>query len=265
MQTDEALAARVEKEIKAKPEERVFSFDWQGEKVWLKQPEHVRNTAWINFARWACGVLGLHILQPGNTTNGKRALEIEGARLRRLTRLGMPVPRCVGQGDGWLVISDVGKCADTILTDKAIDYEERRAVLRELARNLAGLHREWCHHGRPAIRDMAWDDKTQKAHILDFEDGILPGLSPKRRQQRDVLLFIQSIFKECGSEAADFAAEALRTYEEEYPEGYRAAVQYFGSFTGIYTFFAVFLRYCGRDLESTYQILKLFRERRALI
>lgn len=262
MQIDEELYAHLQKEIEEHHVDRVHSFQWKGEKVWLKLAEKVRNSTWIKFARWACGALGLRIFQPGNTTDGVHALKLEAGRLRRMTRLGLPVPRLIGAGEGWIVISDVGRPADKVMTDWNLPHGYRLTVLRELARSLALLHREGFHHGRPALRDMAWNDEQKKTAIFDFEDGILPGLRPAQRQQRDFLLFIQSIYKECEDDREEFAAAAMQIYREEYPEGYRGAVEYFGSFDSVYTLFNVLLKHCGTDLDTTWRVLRSFRQAR---
>jgi len=265
MQIDEALYVQLQKEIKENGAGRVHSFQWKGEKVWLKQAEKVKNTTWINFARWACGTLGLRIFQPGNTTDGVKALHLEAGRLRRMNRLGLPVPRLIGAGPGWIVISDVGRPADRVLTDLALPHGYRLMVLRELARSLAQLHKEGFHHGRPALRDMAWNEEKKETAIFDFEDGILPGLRPDKRKQRDFLLFIQSIYKECEGDREEFAAEAMRIYREENPEGYRSAVEFFGGFDGVYGLFNVLLKHCGTDLDTTWRVLRSFRQERQRI
>jgi len=260
MQIDEELYEQLQKEVEENGAGRMHSFLWQGERVWLKQAEKVRNSTWISFSRWVCGILGMQIFQPGSTPDGAKALKLETGRLRRMTRLGLPVPKLIGAGPGWLVIADAGRPADKVLTDWELPHGYRLTVLRELARSLACLHKAGFHHGRPALRDMAWNGEKRKVAVFDLEDGILPGLRPEKRKQRDFLLFIQSIYKECEEDREEFATEAMKTYREEYPEGYSAAVEYFGSFDAVYGLFSVLLRYCGTDLNTTWRVLRSFRQ-----
>ena len=80
------LNIRIGEELKKHPEKRIFWFIYEGRKIWVKQTESVRNERWLRFARCACLVLGLGILQPGVNPNGKKALHFETGRLDRLAR-----------------------------------------------------------------------------------------------------------------------------------------------------------------------------------
>lgn len=66
------LNIRIGEELKKHPEKRIFWFIYEGRKIWVKQTESVRNERWLRFARCACLVLGLGILQPGVNPTGKR-------------------------------------------------------------------------------------------------------------------------------------------------------------------------------------------------
>ena len=94
------LNIRIGEELKNHPEKRIFWFIYEGRKIWVKQTESVRNERWLRFARCACLVLGLGILQPGVNPNGKKALHFETGRLDRLARRGVGVPEVYASGNG---------------------------------------------------------------------------------------------------------------------------------------------------------------------
>lgn len=246
------------KEIAARPGSRIFSFDYKGQKVWIKQAEKVQNVTWVRFARWACLTLGMGIFQPGADPDGEKAIRLEAGRLRRLKRLGISVPHVFGYGKNWTGMSDGGRNARDVITDKNIPEEKRLSILADLARELAKLNKLGYHHGRPALKDMMYDGN--KVTILDFEDGMLIGLKRERKIQRDILLFVQSIMKETEEQGWKYANHALKAYGEINPQGLKSAADYFGSFDFLHGFFKLILRRFGSDLESTYQTLNIFRE-----
>lgn len=250
--------AVVLQEMEKRPDERVFSFLFEGKRIWVKQAEHVYHEAWLRFARRACLLLGLGFLQPGADPNGARAVRFEAGRLRRLRRLSLPVPEVFASGVDWLALFDCGKPLSNVVRDA--EPAERAEALRQAAEALAALHAHGLHHGRPALKDMMWDGR--RSWLLDFEDGVIVGSPREKRLARDVLLFLQSIMKEAGEDRAALARLAFAAYRQRAPESACAACCYFGSMGGLFTFFRLFLRYMGSDLASIYEALRLLREER---
>lgn len=248
----------IEAEMKRQPEARLFRCDYQGQSIWVKRAEHVYHKEWLQFSRWACMKLGLAMLQPGADTDGGKAIRFEAGRMRRLEKKGLPVPAVRAAGKDWLAVEDAGRNLAEILRDSAVSLEEKKRLVGLAAKGLAQFHALGLHHGRPAVKDMAWDGK--QVRLLDFEDGIMMKVPRPRRVQRDVLLFLQSIIKEGEQAGVELAREALRTYAGEVPQQAQEAAKYFADFKGIYAFLKYFLRHTGADLETTYQTLRLFRE-----
>lgn len=245
-------------EMAKRPGERVFSFSFEGRRIWVKQAEHVYHEAWLRFARRACLLLGLGILQPGADPDGARAVRFEAGRLRRLSRLGLPVPEVFASGATWLALFDCGKPLSNVVRDAP--EMEREAALCQAAEGLASLHAHGLHHGRPALKDMMWDG--ERSRLLDFEDGVIVGLAREKRLARDVLLFLQSIMKEAGAAGPSLARIAFAAYSKRSPERARAAAERFGAMDALYAFLRVFLRHTGSDLSSVYEALRLLREER---
>lgn len=248
----------VQEEIRKHQGVRVFSCLYAGKKIWVKQAEQVRHVCWLRFARWACLFFGLKILQPSADPDGKKALRFETGRLRRLYVCGIQVPEVFAAGDGWLALSDCGDNLINVMERPGISASEKQRMLASAAKNLAALHAVGFHHGRPSLKDMVWDGK--EVTLIDFEDGVILGLSREQRILRDLLIFVQSIFKEEGGIGRTLAEEAFSVYEHMQPYYAARARTYFGSFHALYLFLRIFLRRTGRDLESIYQTLLFFRQ-----
>lgn len=249
------LRHRIENEIISHGEARVFPVEYQGRRIWVKRAEKVRHEAWLRFSRYLCVKLGLSMLQPGADPNGKKAIRFEAGRMRRLETRGLPVPTVCASGEDWLAMEDAGRNLVDILGDPQTPRQEKERLVSMAAEMLAALHAQGLHHGRPALKDMAYDGK--KVMLLDFEDGIMIHVGRRQRLWRDLLLFLQSAVKEGDPKLAE---TALAAYREKRPALAREAVEHFGSFKGLYFFFKYLLRYTGSDLETTYQVLSLFHK-----
>lgn len=188
--------AFVQKEIWKHKSVRIFSCSYAGKKIWVKQAEPVRNVSWLRFARRACLFFGLGILQPSADPDGRRALRFETGRLRRLSARGIRVPEVFAAGDEWLALADCGDNLIDVLGGADVPVQAAQTILSSAAENLAALHALGIHHGRPALKDMVWDG--QEFTLLDFEDGIIVGLSREKRILRDLLIFMQSILRRWG-------------------------------------------------------------------
>ena len=248
----------VQEEIRKHKRVRVFSCSYAGKKIWVKQAEPVRNVSWLRFARRACLLFGLGILQPSADPYGRRALRFETGRLRRLSARGIRVPEVFAAGDEWLALTDCGDNLIDVLGGAGLSMQAAQTILSSAAESLAALHALGIHHGRPALKDMVWNG--QNVTLLDFEDGIIMGLSREKRILRDLLIFMQSIFKEMGHDGPLLAAGAFAVYARVQPHYAARARTYFGGLNLLPLVLRIGLRYTGRDLESVYQTLHFFRK-----
>ena len=245
-------------EIAKHPNERIFSFVYGGKKIWVKRAEKVRHAFWLRLARAISLELSLGILQPGANPDGRKAIRFERGRLERLKRRGIYVPTIFAVGDDWSALIDCGDNVADLVRNCDLSFTLKKNILTSAAENLAKLHGLRLHHGRPALKDMAWNG--QETALLDFEDGIIIGITCDKCIMRDVLIFVQSIFKEAGNDARELAEDTFARYKQLQPDYAARAQAYFGSFTVLYLCLRLFLRYMGKDLESVYQTLLFFRE-----
>ena len=182
----------------------------------------------------------------------------ERCALRQDVCRGIRVPEVFAAGDEWLALADCGDNLIDVLGDADLPVQAAQTILSSAAENLAALHALGIHHGRPALKDMVWDG--QEVTLLDFEDGIIVGLSREKRILRDLLIFMQSIFKEMGNDGPLLAAGAFAVYARIQPHYAIRARAYFGRFNLLLLVLRIGLRYTGRDLESVYQTLHFFRK-----
>ena len=245
----------IEREITRQVEARVFPIDYQGRRIWVKRAEKVRHEAWLRFSRALCVRLGLSMMQPGADPNGCKAVRFEAGRMRRLKKRGVSVPVVCASGADWLAMENAGKNLVDILGDAKTTRQEKENLVCKAAELLAYIHAQGIHHGRPALKDMAYDG--EKVVLLYFEDGIMIRVGRRQRLWRDLLLFLQSVVKEGDPKLAELA---LLAYRAKRPVIANEAIEHFGSYKGLYLFFKYILRYTGSDLETTYQVLSLFHK-----
>lgn len=102
-------------------------------------------------------------------------------------------PDIVLWGYDYFVMKGCGQTLQNIAKEDAWK-PLRRHVFEKAGKSLALLHREGLHHGRPALRDIAYDQRSDKITFLDWENEqrwlhIMP-------ETLDILLFIHSCFRE---------------------------------------------------------------------
>lgn len=178
-------------QLRQQQPQRSFSFNWQGQKLWLKQQEPAL-PAWRRvlpklIASLSSNPLYFPSIEP------VAALAGEAKRLQLLGSLGFNVPRVLVASEEYLVLSDVGPSLKYWLTEAQPDTEQRREILLQAAAALAGLHQHNRWHGRPALRDLCWDGK--QISFIDFEENPHQQLSIDQCMVRDVLIFIHGLYR----------------------------------------------------------------------
>ena len=136
--------------LKESGSKRVFSFEFEGRKFWLKRVEKVIK-----------GGILTKIFKPDPYKSF--AAEIE--RLEILNAANAPAAKLALKGEDFFVIEDAGEPISRLFK-KSEDENFRREILNEAARALAGLHALNFAHGRPALRDLAY--KNGEIKFLDF-------------------------------------------------------------------------------------------------
>ena len=102
-------------------------------------------------------------------------------------------PEIVLLADDYFVMKAVGKTLQGVA--KEVPWAEcREKAFAKAGMALAQLHTEGLHHGRPALRDIAYDKETDKITFLDWENE--KRFIKADPRVLDLILFIHSCFRE---------------------------------------------------------------------
>ena len=86
---------------------------------------------------------------------------------------------------------------------------EKELILEEAGAALAALHKNGIVHGRPALRDITWNDGV--IHFLDWENRMY-SQDPATQKALDFILLLQGIYRENYPEARERADALERGY-----------------------------------------------------
>lgn len=171
---------------------RISAFEFAGQTYWVKQLE----------------TLTLRLrLQKGNPTH---AFQAERDALHFLEAQNAPAPRILAEGARYFVLPDCGLSLHAILHGQQFSAEKRQTIFTAAGKALADWHRLGLAHGRPAIKDMCWQD--QLITLLDFE-RFDANKCTQRRQAQDIVIFVQSLFSPTGHPSPE-AEAAINAYQK---------------------------------------------------
>lgn len=220
------------------PNERIFSFEFNQKKYWLKQVEKPKG--------------GMLLLKP----NPQKALLRELSALQYLNQQHAPVAKVVASGEDYFVTEDVGMGVDDWLKEP-ITLAQKQQIIGDSAKALALLHQQQLTHGRPALRDITW--QQGKVYFIDFETVNLKPKSPSRlikAKIRDILVFIHSLFiKQIDINTIQ---QAIQIYCQAGGENnWLATKNYLKRYQIIYYFLCLFKPIARSDLIAILQLFQL--------
>ena len=163
--------------LKDHNDERVFRFEFDGQKFWLKRIEKSIEGGFLT-----------KIFKP----NPYKSFAAEIKKLEILNETNAPVPKLVLKSDEFFVIEDVGEPAARLFK-YSNDEKFKHEILLKAARALAGLHALNFAHGRPALRDIAI--KNDEVKFLDFESKFF-SKDLELQKSRDLLVFIHELYRQ---------------------------------------------------------------------
>ncbi|WP_373100267.1 MULTISPECIES: protein kinase family protein [Pasteurellaceae] len=222
---------------------RILPFSYEGKAFWLKQPEQVRGI-------W-------RVLKP----YPRKAFRQEIAALRYFAEHRAPVPEMVLCGEDFFVLRDSGRSIGSALNDETVPQALKDQMLDDGARALAQLHRQGLVHGRPALRDMLWDNG--RVSFIDFESGWVKTDSDKvliRRKVRDNLIFIHSLGRTAGLSDERMLTLLERYFEDCEPQIKRATFATVHRYRGLYTILRPFSAVAKTDLIAIYRLFETMRK-----
>lgn len=216
--------------------ERIYRFDYEGRIYWLKQPEKLSGV-WL-------------LLKP----NPKQAFLKELAILQEWAEKGAPVPRIAMYGENFFVLEDAGVSISQWVDRKDCSEQQKEKILCDAAQALIQLHRQGLIHGRPAVRDIIWNQGN--IIFLDFESR---SQSQNFQWQvvRDMLFFFNSLCRE--EDISDMlvqkTAEAYQTQCN--PQYWQAMMGYLSRFRWLYYLLLPFKPIAKKDLIAIYRLFEV--------
>lgn len=187
---------------------RTAKLEWQGGQIWLKKSVPPKGTGWTKLQQLFAGIIGLPILRPTPNPGGAEGLRIEVWRSAEFRRAGFIVPEILGQGEGWIAMSDLGEMVERKMQkDKDMDVAARHALICRCAAALAETHKAGLSHGRGKLNDFVLTPDN-KIGFIDFEEDVdASGIPLPDRQAREIWLFSCSAAR-FGKDAAEKGWEA---------------------------------------------------------
>ncbi len=217
--------------LKNHHDERVFSFEFDGQKFWLKRIEKTIEGGFLT-----------KIFKP----NPYKSFAAEIKKLEILNEANAPAPKLVLKSDDFFVIEDVGEPISQLLK-YSNDENFKHEILLKAACALAGLHALNFAHGRPALRDIAI--KNDEVKFLDFESKFLSN-DLELRKCRDLLVFIHELYRQ------KISSELVREVINEYlaaggAQIYARSLQLVVKFKPLYYLLKPFKPLNKKDLNAT--------------
>lgn len=121
---------------------------------------------------------------------------------------GLPVPDLLDVGEDYFVTADAGQNLNRLRKANTASPAVFHNALVEAATALAHLHAGGFCHGRPALKDICWQDG--RVTFIDL-DRAGPGSADGQGYARDILIFFFSAITETGGTGPEIAA-AARAY-----------------------------------------------------
>lgn len=242
----------------ADPYERTLKLSFQEQLVWLKQAEQPRNLRWQQLGRMMATLTGNKMFVSALGQGGEQGLEKEAARLRMLAEAGISVPRVLKQTRQWLLLSNVGPAVHKWLRRPDSPTALKRTIVLKTAEAMAQLHQLGFWHGRPALRDMAYDGA--QISFLDFEEDPAALMTPEQCMARDAFLFVHNLYRNLAIREPQLLDEAIAQYRHHCP-GYvwLATREMVKSTWFIYYLLRSVKRLSGKDGQAALFAFDVFR------
>lgn len=216
--------------------ERIYPFEYAGKKYWLKQPEILTGVE--------------RLLKP----YPQKLFQEELRTLLYLDNKHAPVARLLVATENYLVLEDVGKTLNHILPNKSA--VEKQNILRDAALALINLHKMGLVHGRPAIRDIAWDNG--EVRFIDLEDhSHTRDLNWKKK--RDVLVFLHGLCRTKELSDDDIVATIHVLADACEPIIWEECVQFLTRYRWLYYLLLPFKPIARKDLLAVYRLFELVK------
>lgn len=249
----ESLESALSKQLIVQGNKRTFSFDYNGEKVWVKQPEQGEANLWHTLLGIFANILKNNFLKPTVVTDPKGALAYEADKLTFLLSQGIHVPKVLLRHENYLVLEECGTPLSTLLNHDEISIEEKIEITQKLSLRLAQMHNKGLYHSRPALRDITY--KEGEIYFMDFEENLEKTLSTEEAITRDGFIFVHALFRKLHS--TELIGIALESYHRALsPDLWDLLVSEGRRYRVTYFLIRSLKRYLGKDGIAIYKTLR---------
>lgn len=187
----------------------------QGHNAWLK---HYSDQA-RRLRLWLLGVvvrwLDIAALRPPPRGDAGHMRQTELRRIRQLHSEQVRVPQVLGEGEGYLLLSDLGETLSEQLRRAQPEVAEQ--LLSAAVRAIARVHRRGAYLGQPLARNITVDSEGQIG-FLDFEEDPGEVMTLSQAQTRDWLIFCAGAARHLPFDEqrmGELIAEGLREESDE--------------------------------------------------
>ncbi|MEH6421745.1 hypothetical protein [Pseudomonas sp. CGJS7] len=197
----------------------VTRLSMQGRTAWLKSYGGGSRRLRLRALELTARRLGVPALRPPPHRVGAGARETEQRRLLELAACEVRVPSILGEGDTYLLLSDIGETLSARLRRSSPD--QAYALVHRAARTLADAHARGGYIGQPLARNLTIDEHG-RIGFIDFEEDPGEVMSVQQAQIRDWLIFAAGTsryFRDPDRELSAIIAESLRGEAEEVRRG----------------------------------------------
>jgi tRNA A-37 threonylcarbamoyl transferase component Bud32 len=253
----EKLQKTVEKLISERAYSRTFSFDYNGEKLWVKQPEMGEANIWHRLLLILSKLVKNNFFKPTVVTDPKASLIYEAKKISSLRQNNIPVPEIVLHNEHYLLLKDAGLPLSLLLNTDEITFEEKVEICKKLSTALADMHNRNFYHSRPALRDITY--KEGKIYFMDFEESLETTLTLEEAILRDGFIFVHALYRKLYS--PELISITLESYHRSLrPDLWDRLVTEGRRYIFTYFILRLFKRFLGKDGIAIYQTLHYFKQ-----
>ncbi|QOG11935.1 hypothetical protein [Arcobacter sp. FWKO B] len=243
--------------IKQNSKSRTFNLVYEGEKIWIKLPALGEANIWHKVLSLFYKITKNPLLAPTVVTNPKESLAYEASKLQKLTTLNINVPKVILADEEFLALSDCGTPLSLIINSEKYSFEEKATIMRKLSLSLANMHNLGIYHSRPALRDITYHNG--EIYFMDFEENLEKVLDTQNAINRDVLIYIHSLYRKVSDQKLIYIA--LDTYKKNissiiWTEISKEAQKY----NILHFILKIIYTFSGKDARAIFQTLNYLRD-----
>lgn len=183
-----------------------------GQPAWLKRYGNDSRRLRLRALDWLVRKLGVPSLRPPPRHTGDDARRTEQRRLQELASSRVNVPRVLGEGNSFLVLSDMGETLSSLL--RQADANEAERLIGAAVDAITAVHRAGMYLGQPLARNITLD-AAGRIGFLDFEEDPGEIMSLVQAQARDWLIFSAGAARHVPFDEARLAVIIGRALEQE--------------------------------------------------